>query len=216
MDDHSMGTVFLICAAFIIIHTSMVSGVGKRAFRAVAGEWAMKLYYRLFFASFSAVLMMGAFFLIGSLPDIIILSPPAWFKWPMHLIQLSGMIFGMMSLRVMDAGEFFGVRQMRRRKEKGSLEGLSIDGLRRQRLVDDGVFAVVRHPIYLAGIIMISFQPAITYNRLVVTAVADLYFIYAAFKEERLLLRLITDEYREYINKVPMFNIFSGAYRLLR
>jgi protein-S-isoprenylcysteine O-methyltransferase Ste14 len=59
---------------------------------------------------------------------------------------------------------------------------------------------------------MISFQPDVTYNRLVVTIIADIYFIYAAFKEERLLMRNAEVQYGKYAQEVPMFNIFQGIY----
>jgi len=176
----------------------------------------VKCYYRIFFSTFSAVTLLVIFVLILSLPDIYLFKAPLWVKIPMHMIQVSGMLFGMMSLWVMDAREFFGIRQMKRcRGEKASeLTSLSLDGLSPLRLAKTGVYSIVRHPIYLAGIIMISFQPEITYNRLVVTFIADLYFIYAAFKKEHLLLKKKELGYYEYMQKVPMFNLFKGLYRI--
>jgi steroid 5-alpha reductase family enzyme len=176
----------------------------------------MKCYYRIFFSAFSAVTLLVVFILILSLPDIYLFRAPLLVKVPMHVIQVSGMFFGMMSLRVMDSGEFFGIRQMKRcwKRKDQNLPPLSLDGLSPLRLAKTGVYSIVRHPIYLAGIVMISFQPEITYNRLVVTFIADLYFIYAAFKEEHHLLKRKELGYHEYMQRVPMFNLFKGLCRI--
>ncbi len=176
----------------------------------------MKCYYRIFFSSFSAVTLLVIFILILSLPDIYLFRAPLWVKVPMHVIQVSGMLFGMMSLWVMDAGEFFGIGQMKRCRTKRDpdLTPLSLDGLSPLRLAKTGVYSIVRHPIYLAGIVMISFQPEITCNRLVVTFIADLYFISAAFKEEHQMLKKKELGYHEYMQNVPMFNLFKGLYRI--
>ena len=176
----------------------------------------MKCYYRMFFSTFSAVTLLLIFILILSLPDTYVFRSPLWVKVPMHVIQVSAMLFGMMSLRVMDAREFFGIRQMERCRgnKDPQLTSLSLDGLSPLRLAKTGVYSIVRHPIYLAGIVMISFQPEITYNRIVVTLIADLYFIYAAFKEEHHLLKKKELGYHEYMQRVPMFNLFKGLYRI--
>ncbi len=191
----------------------MVSKIGKRFLLNIIGEHFMKCYYRAIFIITSAILMFTTYFLIESVPDTYIFKSPPSLKWPMHIIQVSGMFFGMSSLLVLDASGFFGIKQIKRRLKSNSvLSDLSIDGLTEFKLVTNGVYSIVRHPIYLAGIIMISFQPNITYNWFAVTILADMYFIYAAIKEEILLLGLIGSKYREYRKRVPMFNIFKGVY----
>jgi hypothetical protein len=192
----------------------MVSTWFKGILSEIIGSKFMKCCYRFFFVVFSATAVGIAFFVIMGLPDMYIFRAPLWLKLPMYSIQISGMIFGMMSLRALDFSEFFGIRQMKGcwKEKDPDLTMLSIDGSSKFRLSTDGVYSIVRHPIYLAGIIMISFQPDVTYNRLVVTIIADIYFIYAAFKEERLLMRNTEVQYGKYAQEVPMFNIFRGIY----
>ncbi|HLC17097.1 MAG TPA: isoprenylcysteine carboxylmethyltransferase family protein [Thermodesulfovibrionia bacterium] len=206
-------TIILMCTGFIVIHSTMVSKSGKQALARLTGLKFMQCYYRAVFTVVSAVLVFGCFYLLRTLPDTQIFKAPLWLKLPMYFIEISGMIFGMASLLVLDMGEFFGVRQIRhcQRNQGVDLEKISIDGVH-FKLATTGVYSIVRHPIYLAGIIMISFQPDITSNWLVVTIFADLYFIAAAFKEERLLLKVINKQYSAYQQRVPMFNIFKGLY----
>lgn len=210
----SVDKIFFICVCFIVIHSTMVSRKGKRFLLSFVGETFMKCYYRAVFTVISAFLMFGAYYLISSLPNSTFYTVPSWLKWPMHAIQISGMFFGMGSLLVLNAGEFFGITQIRRcqKSKNPDFSSLSIDGLSPFKLVTTGVYSVIRHPIYCAGICMITFQPSISYNWFTVMIMADFYFIYAAFKEERILLRVKPDEYSVYRKKVPMFNIFKGLY----
>ncbi len=192
----------------------MVSERGKRILLSLAGERFLKCYYRFFFVLFSAFLMFLVYFLIREVPDTDIFISPPWLRWPLRFIQLSGMLFGMSSLLVLDASEFFGIKQMKRciSVKNPDLSDLSIEGLTELRLVANGVYSIVRHPIYLAGITMISFQPDITFRWLSVAIIADVYFIVAAVKEERILIKSIGEEYISYSQRVPMFNIFKGIY----
>ena len=205
-------TMIIMCIGFIVIHSTMVSKQGKNAFLRLTGPKFMQCYYRAFFTVVSAILMFGFFYLLRTLPDKEIYSAPLWLKISMYLIEIGGMLFGMASLLVLDFGEFFGIKQIRRCKSRQfDSEKLSIDGVH-FKLVTTGAYSIVRHPIYLAGILMISFQPDVTYNWLVVTIFADIYFIAAAFKEEYFFLKVINKEYSEYQKRVPMFNIFKGLY----
>jgi protein-S-isoprenylcysteine O-methyltransferase Ste14 len=55
----------------------------------------------------------------------------------------------------------------------------------------------------VAGLIIFTFSPRITVNGLTITVLADLYFIFGMFIEERRFLKIFGDQYREYMKKVP-------------
>ncbi len=57
--------------------------------------------------------------------------------------------------------------------------------------------------MYLAGLIIFTFNPIITVNGLTVTVLADLYFLFGVFIEERRFLTVFGDEYRRYMERVP-------------
>lgn len=84
-------------------------------------------------------------------------------------------------------------------------------------LVDRGVYAIVRHPQYLAGILMGLAFPLISQHWLV----AALGVIFIAinyldtFEEEASNIAKFGDEYRQYMQRVPRFNFLLGIYRLL-
>jgi protein-S-isoprenylcysteine O-methyltransferase Ste14 len=84
-------------------------------------------------------------------------------------------------------------------------------------LVERGVYAIVRHPQYLAGILIGVSLPLISQHWLV--AVLGLIVIvvtyFNTFDEEALNLAKFGEEYRQYMQRVPRLNFLLGIYRLL-
>ena len=88
--------------------------------------------------------------------------------------------------------------------------GLSIVfGEKREKpiVIRKSVFNVVRHPIYLSeillycGLLMLSISLA----AFVVLVMAIIFLHYISHYEERLLLARFGEEYREYMQEVPMW-----------
>lgn len=73
-------------------------------------------------------------------------------------------------------------------------------------VITEGVFSVVRHPIYLGAILgyagMICMTLSIASAILLLLIIAFYWFI--SRYEEKLLTQRFGDEYREYMKKVPM------------
>jgi protein-S-isoprenylcysteine O-methyltransferase Ste14 len=72
-------------------------------------------------------------------------------------------------------------------------------------LVTDGLYAVVRHPLYTGSLVFIWFIPSMTVNRLALFAALTLYTLIGAWFEERKLLKDFGAAYAEYKARVPMF-----------
>ncbi|MDA8387723.1 MAG: isoprenylcysteine carboxylmethyltransferase family protein [Nitrospiraceae bacterium] len=196
--------ITLIFVLFAVLHSLLAADRTKRLAIKLAGSGSVKAFYRLFYVALSAVSAVAAFYLIGGLPDVTIWRPPIIARALMSLVQLAGLVLGLAAFSGMDALEFVGIRQALRRlkamdEAPGDEEGI------RQRLVTGGLYGVIRHPLYTAGILVFTFVPVLTRNRLTVSALADLYFIYGALIEEKRLLKRFGQEYREYMKKVPRF-----------
>jgi protein-S-isoprenylcysteine O-methyltransferase Ste14 len=84
-------------------------------------------------------------------------------------------------------------------------------------LVDRGVYAIVRHPQYLAGILIGLSLPLISQHWLVaVLGIIVIVINYVdTFNEEASNIVKFGDEYREYMQRVPRLNFLLGIYRLL-
>jgi protein-S-isoprenylcysteine O-methyltransferase Ste14 len=143
-----------------------------------------------------------AIYLIWQVPDRALWEGPLWFRWILHLIQLAGLAFGALAFEYLDTGEFMGFKQVWRYLTRREVAG-NIEGLTQKELVTTGVYGIVRHPMYLAGIIIFTFNPNITVNGITITVLADLYFLFGMFIEERRFLRIFGDQYREYMRRVP-------------
>jgi protein-S-isoprenylcysteine O-methyltransferase Ste14 len=84
-------------------------------------------------------------------------------------------------------------------------------------LVDTGLYAVVRHPQYLGGILSIFIATMLFYPHwlFVILGIPGMITVYMSCREEEVyLLRQFGDEYREYMQRVPRVNLLTGTVRL--
>jgi len=195
--------IFLIFLSFAFIHSITVSQWFKQLIERLLGATFMRVWYRFLYNAVSGITAAFAFFLMYQVPDKIIWVGPLWFRWSLHAVQLGGLVFGVRAFEHLDTAEFMGFRQVWRYLTKGEVAG-NIEGLTERELVTTGVYGIVRHPLYLAGIIIFTFEPTITVNGLTVTVLADLYFLFGSFIEERRFKRTLGDQYRDYRERVPM------------
>ena len=197
-----MMQVILIFLLFAFIHSITVSSWFKLVCINALGETFMRAGYRFLYNTISSITVLVAIYLIAKVPDREIWTAPLWLKWVMHGIQFAGLAFGALAFEHMDTREFMGFRQVWRYFTRRETAG-NIEGLTEKELVRTGVYGIVRHPMYLAGLVIFTFSPIITVNGLTITVLADLYFLFGVFIEERRFLKLFGDEYREYMRQVP-------------
>jgi len=87
------------------------------------------------------------------------------------------------------------------------------------RLVDTGIYAVVRHPQYTGGIYAIFLPTVLWYPHwlFMLLGVAGIVVIYMSCREEdQYLIAKFGNDYAAYMKKVPRMNIFLGVLRLLQ
>jgi len=198
-----MTQTFFIFLAFALIHSITVSMWFKDLCRRAFGETFMRVWYRFLYNAVSVITAGVAVYLIAQVPDRTIWTAPVWLRWLMHGVQAAGFLFGIQAFQYLDTREFMGFRQVWRYLAKDEVRG-NLEGLTERELVTTGVYGMVRHPLYVAGLIIFTFSPRITVNGLTITVLADLYFIFGMLIEERRFLRVFGDQYREYQMHVPM------------
>jgi protein-S-isoprenylcysteine O-methyltransferase Ste14 len=87
------------------------------------------------------------------------------------------------------------------------------------RLVDTGIYAVVRHPQYTGGIYAIFLTTFLWYPHWLfgVLGVAGTAVAYMSCREEdQRLIEKFGDDYRAYMKRVPGMNFVSGLVRLIK
>ena len=87
------------------------------------------------------------------------------------------------------------------------------------RLVDTGIYSLVRHPQYLGGIFTIFITTLLWYPHwlFAVLGVIGTLVIYISCREEdQRLIEKFGDDYVDYMKRVPRMNIFLGIFHFLR
>ena len=98
-------------------------------------------------------------------------------------------------------------------RRKGEVKGRGY--IHTSVLVDSGVYAVVRHPQYLAGVLISIALPMISQHWLVVLpgiAAVVLYYL-NTYDEEKGCLDKFDGDYQRYREKVPRMNFILGTIR---
>lgn len=101
------------------------------------------------------------------------------------------------------------------KKEGGMEEG---KGFVTTKLVETGIYGVIRHPIYLSlvylfiGFALISQHPISLFLGLTM----PLLCYYFMLKEEKMTIEKFGDDYLQYMNRVPRSNLLKGIWRTFR
>jgi protein-S-isoprenylcysteine O-methyltransferase Ste14 len=85
-------------------------------------------------------------------------------------------------------------------------------------LVDSGIYAVVRHPQFLAiALINLALMLITQHWLIVVMGAVSMVLIYLmTIKAEQHLIEKFGDDYTRYMQRVPRMNVFAGLTRLAR
>ena len=86
------------------------------------------------------------------------------------------------------------------------------------RLVDTGIYAVVRHPLYLGGILSIFVTTLLWYPHWLfgmLGAVGTAIIYLRIVEEEQHLVQQFGEDYIRYMQKVPRMNLGVGIIRLI-
>jgi len=85
-------------------------------------------------------------------------------------------------------------------------------------IVDSGIYAVVRHPLYLGWLLMYVVVILFSQHWLVVIlGILGIVFIYLITRQEdQHLIEKFGDRYESYMKSVPAMNVFVGIMRLLQ
>jgi protein-S-isoprenylcysteine O-methyltransferase Ste14 len=101
-------------------------------------------------------------------------------------------------------------------RSRGKVEGRSY--IHTTALVDGGIYSIVRHPQYLAGLLINIAAPLITWHWTVLllgVASVGMYWWSAVIEEEKNIEKF-GDAYRDYQERVPRFNFLLGLIQRLK
>lgn len=183
--------ILLALALYGGLHSLLAGHTAKRWAERRFGA-AYHRFYRLFFNLFAGITLLPVLALLRWLPD------RAIYTIPMPWVLLTGVVqiaaAGGMLLAVRQTGtlDFLGLAQLHAAPSAHTM-------------TTGGLYAWVRHPIYLFGLIILWLTPVMTWNVLALNLGASLYMtLGAALLEERKLRAEFGEAYAEYQRRVPM------------
>jgi protein-S-isoprenylcysteine O-methyltransferase Ste14 len=190
--------VIVAWGAFALFHSFTVSERYERWARGFLGDERFRAYHRLLFTLYSAVATAAVLLYARSLPDARLYRLDGISRYAFHALQLCGA--ALLLWTPWDLKEFVGLRQWERHR-RGEVETQG----RNERLFTGKGYGLVRHPLYLGCSMLLAFHPVQTRNSAATAAAVIAYFHIGTFFEERRLVRIFGDAYREYQRRVPRF-----------
>jgi protein-S-isoprenylcysteine O-methyltransferase Ste14 len=180
---------------FAVHHSVMArSGAKRWISRLLPAELERSTYSWI--ASLLFILVCAAWQPIGgTLYDV-----RGWVAVPFRLLQVTAIAIVAKATAALDALDLAGIRQLEQRTPD-----------RPETLNTSGVYALVRHPIYLGWVMFVFGAPRMTTDRAVFAIISALYLALAVPFEERSLLQNFGEAYSRYSDKVR-WKIVPGVY----
>lgn len=173
-------------SVFCVVHSLLAAPHIKARIQKLSGRSLPG--YRFAYNLFSLVLF-GWVMLAWQSTSVLFVAPGIW-SLIMYGLQFIIVWAGFGCLRQTGFADFIGAGFTT------SIEDLP-------RLTTTGCYAIVRHPLYLLGILFLLLNPVITTRWIALTLLSIPYFIFGALLEERRMLRQLGDVYRQYQHDVP-------------
>lgn len=184
----------LLIIAWCVLHSAMISISATDYLKKRLGS--AYRYYRLFFNVFSILTFVPIFLFASSLRTQSIVEWAGVLRIVQVLLIGTSALFFILGGRHYDAAQFLGLRQI---KEGTTGQGITESGA----LNTSGVLGMVRHPWYLATILLI-WARQLDVSAMLVNVILTAYLIIGAYLEERKLVMEFGDEYRAYQKRVSM------------
>ena len=186
----SILTIILSLLLWGGIHSLLASLTFKSLLADTVGKSAMR-GYRLFYNAFSFLTFLPILYLARTLPDAPLYSVPAPISYVMLVGQGLGLILLIVGVLQTDTLSFVGLSQLFAEEKPSAL-------------VTRGLYRLVRHPLYTAGLMILWLSPTVSVNSFTLYLGATIYILVGAYFEERKLLREFGQAYAEYKSKTPM------------
>jgi protein-S-isoprenylcysteine O-methyltransferase Ste14 len=187
----------LLSMVFFVQHSGMV----RASFQSWLSSSVPGRYHPSLYAIASGLILTAVLLLWQTTEAVLyrLEGPLRWLPRAVSLLAAGGFLWGFRALGFFDA---FGLVPLTARS-RGQPP-------RPPRLVVSGPYRRIRHPLYFFTIVLIWSVPEMTSDRLLFNSLWSLWIVLAAFLEERDLVAVFGEQYRNYQKTVPMFIPWRG------
>jgi methanethiol S-methyltransferase len=187
---------FWLILLAVLVYGLLHSVLASIKIKAQAGHWlgpATDRWYRLVYNFVAVITLLPVLILPVILIDKGIYTIPfPWVLVTLTIQALAGIVL-IIGWRQTGISSFLGLQQ-----------AFLPEDLTPPRLVTDGLYCYVRHPLYSAGLVIIWLIPIMTWNLLALIIGLTAYVFIGAYYEERKLLSEFGEAYAAYRRQTPM------------
>ncbi len=190
MSETGFGWILCAVAGYGVLHSLLAANRFKRWIEKRVGTILYRRFYRIFFVLVGATSFLPLPILVALLPDRPIYRIPA----PWSVLTLLGQITALtgLGLGAVQTGalSFLGITQ-------------ALNGSAPEKLVVNGLYHWVRHPLYTFSLLLIWLTPSMTWNILALNLGITAYLWIGSIFEERKLVEQYGQEYETYRKRTP-------------
>ena len=177
------------------IHSWLASIRMKDLARRTLGEAGARAY-RLFYNVFSVVSVIPIVLMWRGMPDRALYNVGAPWSYLMLGAQAASLVLLFLAFLQTGPLAFAGIAQLLGEKAGSGL-------------TTTGFYGLVRHPLYLFGLLLLWLTPSMSVNQLAISAVLTIYLFAGAILEERRLVKEFGGAYEDYRSRTPMIIPFT-------
>lgn len=181
----------LLCLAFFVQHSTMI----RKSFKSRLRKIIPADFYGAFYSVSSGTILL-ILMILWQDSHLYLFNPPDGFRALFRIIFFSGIglfVWGCLALRSFD---FFGLETI-----VANIKGTTATTL---PFIVRGPYRWVRHPLYLAMLLLIWSCPDVSTDRLLFNILFTVWIIVGTLFEERDLVEGFGESYLDYQRKVPM------------
>lgn len=177
---------------FYFLHSALAASKLKRILKA---KWPETYkWYRLFYSVLSTILFLGILLQALFLPLNAVYSPGQFSQYAGYMVATAGVIVFLKSIKEISLKSFLGLGPAKHEESD-------------PELVISGIYSQIRHPLYfgLLAIFLGYFLVSGTVGALIHLACLVGYLPFGIYFEEKNLITIFGEDYRDYQKEVPSF-----------
>jgi methanethiol S-methyltransferase len=192
--------VFISMCAWSVFHSWLAAFSTKNLAERIFGK-SIHRYYRLLFIGVAVLTLLPILGMAALFPSRIIWTIPVPWLYLTLTLQALALLGLIVTVLQVDTLAFIGLSQLHHP-----------DAEHKGELVTRGFYRWVRHPLYFFSLVLFWLLPLMTNVSLAFVIAASLYFVIGTLPEEKKLVEIYGQSYRQYQQDVsriiPWIRIF--------